>query len=251
MDPVPLLSAANLHKTYRKHAIQVPVLRGLDLDVCTGEFVSVVGASGSGKSTLLHLLGTLDRPDEGTIRLDGERIDDLPAARRDRLRNGTFGFIFQFYHLLPELTALENVLTPPMIAHSIWQWFGRRRALRRHATELLERVGLADRLRHRPRELSGGEMQRAAIARALVNRPRILLADEPTGNLDEATGSGIVHLLRDLNRQEGLTIIMVTHNTEIVSATDRVVRLVAGRVEGATASNSWLPVLSSPHLASG
>jgi lipoprotein-releasing system ATP-binding protein len=246
MDPVPLLSAANLHKTYRKHAIQVPVLRGLDLDVHAGEFVSVVGASGSGKSTLLHLLGTLDRPDEGCIRLAGERIDDLPSDRRDRLRNGTFGFIFQFYHLLPELTALENVLTPPMIAHSVWQWLVRRRQLRRQAAELLERVGLGDRLRHRPRELSGGEMQRAAIARALVNRPRILLADEPTGNLDEATGRDIVYLLRDLNRQEGLTIIMVTHNMEIVSATDRVVRLVAGRVEGATERQRGLCAVTEP-----
>jgi lipoprotein-releasing system ATP-binding protein len=246
MDPVPLLSAANLHKTYRKHAIAVPVLRGLDLDVYAGEFVSVVGASGSGKSTLLHLLGTLDRPDEGSIRLDGERIDDQPSERRDRLRNGTFGFIFQFYHLLPELTTLENVLTPQMIAHSVWQWFGKRRLLRQQATELLDRVGLGDRLRHRPRELSGGEMQRAAIARALINRPRILLADEPTGNLDEATGAGIVGLLRDLNRQEGLTIIMVTHNTEIVSATDRVVRLVAGRVEGSTERQRGLHAVTEP-----
>jgi lipoprotein-releasing system ATP-binding protein len=230
---VPLLSAVNLHKTYRKHAIRVPVLCGLDLDVCPGEFLSVVGASGSGKSTLLHLLGTLDQPDEGTIALEGQRIDNLPSDQRDRLRNQTFGFIFQFYHLLPELTALENVLVPSMIAHSVAGWLGQGRALRRWGTELLERVGLGHRLRHRPRELSGGEMQRAAIARALVNRPRVLLADEPTGNLDQATGADIVGLLRDLNQRDGVTIIMVTHNLDLVAEGDRVVRLVAGRVEEA------------------
>jgi lipoprotein-releasing system ATP-binding protein len=229
----PLLEAAGLYKTYRKHAIEVPVLQGLDLEVRAGEFLSVVGHSGSGKSTLLHLLGTLDRPDAGQVRLDGERIDNRPAEERDRLRNRTFGFIFQFYHLLPELTTLENVLVPQMIAHSVLGWLGRRRALRQQATEWLDRVGLGQRLRHKPRELSGGEMQRAAIARALINRPRILLADEPTGNLDADKGLEIIRLLRDLNRQEQLTIIMVTHNPEIVSATDRVVRLVKGHAEEA------------------
>jgi lipoprotein-releasing system ATP-binding protein len=232
-DSVPLLAAVGLYKTYRKHAIEVPVLQGLTLEVHDGEFLSVAGHSGSGKSTLLHLLGTLDRPDQGRILLAGERIDNQPAERRDRLRNATFGFIFQFYHLLPELTTLENVLMPQMIAQSVWGWLGRRRALRQQAAELLDRVGLGHRLGHKPRELSGGEMQRAAIARALINRPRILLADEPTGNLDADKGLEIVRLLRDLNRQERLTIIMVTHNLEIVSATDRVVRLVKGRVEEA------------------
>jgi lipoprotein-releasing system ATP-binding protein len=229
-----VLSATGLHKAYRKYKIRTEVLRGLDLDVHQGEFLSVVGASGSGKSTLLHLLGVLDRPDKGEIRLDGNRIDDLPPKRRDHLRNQTFGFIFQFYHLLPELTTLENVLMPQMIAHSVLSWFGRRRELRSRAVELLDRVGLGHRLRHRPRELSGGEMQRAAVARALINRPRVLLADEPTGNLDAENGAAVVALLRDLNRQERLTIIMVTHNMDIVAGTDRVVRLVQGRVEGGT-----------------
>jgi lipoprotein-releasing system ATP-binding protein len=232
-DPVPLLRAVDLHKTYRKNAHKVDVLRGLSLDVQPGEFVSITGASGSGKSTLLHLLGTLDRPDRGQIRLEGRRIDNLPSRARDQLRNGTFGFIFQFYHLLPELDTLENVLTPQMIATSFLGWLGRGRQLRRQATALLERVGLGHRLRHRPRELSGGEMQRTAIARALMGSPRILLADEPTGNLDAATGAQIVGLLRDLNRHEGLTIVMVTHNLDIVAETDRVVRLVEGRVEAA------------------
>jgi lipoprotein-releasing system ATP-binding protein len=233
LDSAPLLSAHNLHKTYRKNAVVVPVLGGLDLRVGPGEFLCVVGASGSGKSTLLHLLGTLDQPDEGRIYLEGRRIDNVPARQRDELRNGTFGFIFQFYHLLPELTALENVLMPQMIEHSVFGWWARRRELKKRAGEVLERVGLGHRLRHKPRELSGGEMQRAAIARALVNRPRVLLADEPTGNLDADTGADIVRLLRDLNRQEGLTIVMVTHNLELVGESDRVVRLVSGRVEEA------------------
>ncbi len=231
LDSVPLLSAVNVHKSYGKNAAKVEVLRGLNLDVAEGEFVSVLGASGSGKSTMLHLLGTLDRPDQGEILLEGERIDNGPSETRDRLRNRTFGFIFQFYHLLPELNALENVLMPQMIAPSFWSWLVQGRGLKKRGRALLERVGLGHRWRHRPRELSGGEMQRAAIARALINRPRVLLADEPTGNLDAATGAHIIALLRDLNRSDGLTIIMVTHNLDIVADTDRVVRLVEGHVE--------------------
>jgi lipoprotein-releasing system ATP-binding protein len=230
-ETAPILTATNLHKTYRKDAVEVPVLRGLDLEVYPGEFLSVVGASGSGKSTMLHLLGTLDKPDEGQVCLDGERIDNLPGDRRDTLRNQTFGYIFQFYHLLPELSTLENVLVPQMIAHSLFSWLRYRGEMKKRATHLLERVGLGHRLTHKPRELSGGEMQRAAIARALINQPRILLADEPTGNLDATNGADIIGLLRDLNRQDGLTIIMVTHNLDIVAETDRVVRMVEGRVE--------------------
>jgi lipoprotein-releasing system ATP-binding protein len=235
-----MLTAVNLHKTYRKHKIEVPVLRGLDLEVYAGELLSIVGASGSGKSTLLHLLGTLDKPDLGSIHLEGRRIDNVPADQREALRNRTFGFIFQFYHLLPELTTLENVLMPGMITHSLFAWFGERRALRRRASQLLEQVGLGHRLRHKPRELSGGEMQRAAIARALINEPRILLADEPTGNLDAGNAAEIMGLLRDLNRQEGLTIIMVTHNHDLAAETDRVVKMTAGRMEhqGLECSNS-------------
>ncbi len=231
VDNAPVLAAAGLCKTYHKNAEKVRFLNGLDLDVEGGEFVSIVGASGSGKTTLLHLLGTLDKPDGGRVFLEGQRIDNLPSERRDLLRNQTFGFIFQFYHLLPELNTLENVLVPQMIAHSVFGWLGKRRELKQRAQKLLDRVGLGHRLKHKPRELSGGEMQRAAIARALVNEPRILLADEPTGNLDTSTGLEIFTLLRDLNRQEGLTIIMVTHNLDLAGDTDRVVRLVAGRVE--------------------
>lgn len=225
-----LLAARNLHKTYRKHAVMVPVLRGVDLEVRQGEFLCVIGQSGSGKSTMMHLLGTLDWPDEGSIQLEGKRIDNLPTAERDRLRNETFGFIFQFYHLLPELDTVENVLAPRMIQHSVFSWLRHGRALRKEAKEMLERVGLGHRLTHKPRELSGGEMQRAAIARALINRPRILLADEPTGNLDASTGQEIIKLLRDLNRNEGLTIVMVTHNMDLVHETDRVVKLAGGQI---------------------
>jgi lipoprotein-releasing system ATP-binding protein len=239
-----MLKAEKLFKTYRRHAVQVRVLTGLELEVRTGEFLSIVGASGSGKSTLLHLLGTLDAPDSGTISLDGKRIDNLPARERDLLRNKTFGYIFQFYHLLPELNTLDNVLMPAYIAHSTTGWWKSRAKWRARAEELLKKVGLGHRLKHRPRELSGGEMQRAAVARALLAQPRVLLADEPTGNLDAETGGEIVRLLRDLNREEGVTIVMVTHNLDIVHATDRVVRMVGGTVT--EDSRSFQP---RPHLA--
>jgi lipoprotein-releasing system ATP-binding protein len=225
-----MLTATNLHKTYRRHAVQVRVLNGLNLEVRTGEFLSIVGASGSGKSTLLHLLGTLDAPDSGQIHLDGKRIDALAARERDLLRNRTFGYIFQFYHLLPELNTLDNVLMPAYIGHSTLNWWQTRGQWRRRAEDLLKKVGLGHRLKHRPRELSGGEMQRTAIARALLMNPRVLLADEPTGNLDSETGIEIVRLLREINREEGVTIVMVTHNLDLVCVTDRVVRMVGGVV---------------------
>jgi lipoprotein-releasing system ATP-binding protein len=208
------------------------VLRGVELEVEHGELLAVVGASGSGKSTLLHLLGLLDAPDAGEVLLEGARIDDRPPGDRDLLRNRTFGFIFQFYHLLPELSALENVLMPHLIGRSFWSYWRQRHPLRKEATALLERVGLGHRLTHLPAELSGGEMQRAAIARALAGRPAVLLADEPTGNLDAGSGQGILELLRDLNRERGLTMIVVTHDQNIASQADRVVRLAAGRIEG-------------------
>src|SRR5215210_5379896 len=155
MSPFPLLAARDVHKSYRRHKHVLNVLQGVELALYHGEFLCVVGRSGCGKSTLLHLLGTLDQPDQGMILLDGERIDNVPAKRRDQLRNETFGFIFQFYHLLPELTALENVLMPALISSTVLGWLWKRREVRRRATELLERVGLGERLHHRPRELSG------------------------------------------------------------------------------------------------
>jgi lipoprotein-releasing system ATP-binding protein len=225
-----MLIADQLHKTYRRYANKVHVLNDLSLEVHRNEFLSIVGASGSGKSTLLHLMGTLDKPDRGSIYLDGKRIDNVSGRERDKLRNQTFGFIFQFYHLLPELSCLENVLIPMMVGTSVWNWWGRKKEARKRAEEILSRVGLSHRLKHKPRELSGGEMQRTAIARALVAKPRVLFADEPTGNLDVDSGHEIVHLLRDLNQNDGVTIIMVTHNLDIVSSTNRVVRMVAGRI---------------------
>jgi lipoprotein-releasing system ATP-binding protein len=226
-----LLGAKKLFKSYRKGKHIIPVLRGVDFSVRAGEFVAVVGQSGSGKSTLLHLLGTLDRPDVGEIHFEGNRIDDLPAAARDVLRNKYFGMIFQFYHLLPELTALENVLLPRMIADgALRYWLTKRQQVER-AQHLLNLVGLSHRLTHRPKELSGGEMQRAAIARALIAEPRLLFADEPTGNLDQQTGMEIMKLLRTLNAEQNLTIVMVTHDQAIAAQADRTVRLVEGLVE--------------------
>ena len=234
--PQPHITAVALEKAYRKGEHRVPVLRGVDIEIQRGEFVSIVGQSGSGKSTLLHLLGLLDCPDVGEIVLEAERIDDLPRKSRDMLRNRVFGFIFQFYHLLPELSLLENVLAPLMIRHSIWQYWKRRREYTDRAREIIAKVGLEHRIKHRPSELSGGEMQRTAVARALVIHPEILLADEPTGNLDTETGQEIIDLLASLNVQERLTIIMVTHNHDLIAETDRVVRMQAGRVEAACTS---------------
>jgi lipoprotein-releasing system ATP-binding protein len=229
-EPGTFLEAVGIYKTYRKGKHEVPVLNGVDLAIKQGEFVSIVGQSGSGKSTLLHLLGTLDAPDEGEIHFDGERVDNLRPKLRDALRNRELGMIFQFYHLLPELSALENVLMPGMIGHSIWSYWSKRRELAQRAEALLERVGMSHRLRHTPRELSGGEMQRTAIARALISSPRLLLADEPTGNLDRETGRGVMDLLLRLHKEEGLTIVMVTHDESLAKETDRTVRLVAGKV---------------------
>jgi len=227
------LEAVGLTKSYRKASVEIPVLKGVDLGVRGGEFLAIVGQSGSGKSTLLHLLGTLDAPDNGSVVFNGRRIDNLPASERDRLRNQRFGMIFQFYHLLPELTTLENVLTPLMIGKGVLGFLRDRETYQASATRLLDLVGLSHRLKHRPRELSGGEMQRAAIARALVASPKLLLADEPTGNLDLATGREILELLCSLNQRQDLTIVMVTHDHAIAERADRVVRLVDGRIEGA------------------
>ncbi len=226
----PQLMATGLKKNYHKGPVEVPVLRGVSLAVRQGEFLAIVGPSGCGKSTLLHLLGTLDVPDAGEIYFQNRRIDNISSAQRDRLRNRDFGMIFQFYHLLPEMTTLENVLAPLMIAHGAWAYWKQRHKFRALAEELLARVGLDHRLKHRPRELSGGEMQRAAIARSLITKPSLLLADEPTGNLDQESGRDIIKILRDLNEQQLLTIVMVTHDPAIAAATDRTIRLADGRV---------------------
>jgi lipoprotein-releasing system ATP-binding protein len=224
------LGCRGLFKSYSKGEFGIPVLQGIDLDVRQGEFLAIVGQSGSGKSTLLHLLATLDRPDAGAITFEGHRIDNTPASARDLLRNKYFGMVFQFYHLLPELSALQNILAPAMIAESTLGYLRRRSSYRRRAFELLDVVGLSQRAKHKPRELSGGEMQRAAIARALLMRPKVLMADEPTGNLDRSTGEQIMRMLKDLNRRENLTIVMVTHDPWIASQADRTVQLVEGKI---------------------
>ncbi len=229
--PTPHISTVAIEKSYRKGEHKIPVLRGVEISAVRGEFLAIVGQSGSGKSTLLHLMGLLDGPDVGEVILDGDRIDDLPATTRDSLRNRVFGFIFQSYHLLPELSLLENVMSPLMIRHSPLAFWRRRKEFQALAEDIIEKVGLSHRLKHRPSELSGGEMQRAAIARALVAQPEILLADEPTGNLDATTGGEIMALLTRLNDQENLTIIMVTHDDAVAHQADRIVRLSEGRTQ--------------------
>lgn len=227
----PLLSCRQLCKSYRKASVEIPVLRGADFAVAEGAFQAIVGQSGSGKSTLLHLLGTLDQPDSGEIHFEGNRIDSVSTRRRDTLRNRSLSLVFQFYHLLPELTTVENVLLPAMISSSTFHYWRQKRAFRQRAIDLLELVGLSHRLKHRPRELSGGEMQRVAIARSLMLEPKILLADEPTGNLDQETGEGIMEVLRSLNQNRGLTIVMVTHDHAIADQADSVLRMAEGRIE--------------------
>ena len=223
-----MLLVKGITKSYSKKRLTIPVLKGVNFSVRKGEFVSIVGQSGSGKSTLLHLLGTLDAPDSGEIYFGGEQIDSLSVARREWLRNHYIGFIFQFYHLLPELTALENVLSPLMIRTGIVEYMLKRRKFHAKARLLMEQVGLSHRLKHKPSELSGGEMQRTAIARALISEPQILLADEPTGNLDAASATEVIQLLRQLCTLHKLTVIMVTHDPGIAAIADRSVQMVDG-----------------------
>ena len=227
-----MLLVKGITKSYSKKRLTIPVLKGVNFSVRMGEFVSIVGQSGSGKSTLLHMLGTLDVPDSGEIYFGGERIDSLPHARRDCLRNSTIGFIFQFYHLLPELTALENVLSPLMIRAGLFEYWRKRRRFHERAKLLLEQVGLSHRLKHKPNELSGCEMQRTAIARALISEPQLLLADEPTGNLDATSAKEVIGLLRQLCTLHKLTVVMVTHDHDIAAVADRTVQMVDGVIVG-------------------
>lgn len=239
----PLLQAAGIHKSYLMGRKPLDVLRGCDLAVRPGEFVAIMGKSGSGKSTLLHILGALDVPQEGQVHFRGQTVFAPPRQRwlrtsaldilsrherqRIRLRRFAFGFVFQFYHLLPELNVLENVLLARMVGSSTWRWTGARAAARRDALAILARVGLQERLKHRPNELSGGERQRVAIARALVHKPEILLADEPTGNLDAEAGAALMELLKGLHA-DGQTIVLVTHDPGVANQADRILRLEGG-----------------------
>jgi len=214
----------------------VRVLRGASLEVEPGEFLVVRGSSGSGKSTLLHLLGALDIPDRGTVEFHSENIFAWPDSARRSFRNAKVGFVFQFYHLFPELNVLENVIAARMVGLSWWQWRTGKSEATRDAHALLDRMGLGQRLKHRPSELSGGERQRVAIARALLNRPTLLLADEPTGNLDERIGSEILGLLVEFNKA-GQTMIMVTHDSKVASNAHRCVQLGEGVIrEGSTST---------------
>ncbi len=270
-----ILRCEHIHKSYSLGRTELHVLRGIDLSIPRGQFVSIIGNSGSGKSTLLHVLSGLDVPQRGQVYFENEAIfepegirklprgrdteadepfarkgqrEDAPATgrtgpkgpsasttatlepRRNELLNSAFGFVFQFYHLLPEFNVLENVLLPAMVGHSIAGWLEQRVRIENRARMLLDRVGLGDRLNHRPSELSGGERQRVAIARALMNEPRVLFADEPTGNLDTRTGRGIFDLLKTLN-EAGQTIVIVTHDRDLAAETHAVVQLVDGRVK--------------------
>ena len=218
-----LIRAHDLRRTYRLGPTEVHALRGVDLAVAQGEFVAIMGASGSGKSTLLHLLGCLDRPSAGAYRLDGTAVESLSDAELSRLRNQRIGFVFQAFNLILQHNVLENVELP-LVYGGIGRTIRRKRSL-----EILQQVGLGKKIHHRPTELSGGEVQRVAVARALAVEPLLLLADEPTGNLDTQTGEGIMKLFADLNYR-GTTILMVTHNRDIAAYADRLVEMRDGRI---------------------
>ena len=222
--PSSLIRVEDLHKSFSSGGVSLHVLKGVSLEIRSAEILAVVGASGAGKSTLLHILGTLERPSSGRVLYEGQDPFRLSDRDLSAFRNRYVGFVFQFHHLLPEFTALENVMLPALI-----QGQDRSRAAHR-AAELLERVGLGERLGHRPGELSGGEQQRVALARALVQAPRVVLADEPTGNLDTPTGDAVFRLIQELNRELGTTFVLVTHNERLAAKAHRVVRLVDGEV---------------------
>jgi predicted ABC-type transport system involved in lysophospholipase L1 biosynthesis ATPase subunit len=222
-----ILEARDIRREFVLLRNRIAVLQGVDLEILKGEALAIMGASGAGKSTLLHVLGGLDRPTNGAVRYKDADLYRLSAARRADIRAHSFGFVFQSYHLLPELSVLENVLLPVM--HR-WNWVRKAAAYRAHAEELLDQVGLQHRARHRPMELSGGEQQRAALARALMNEPEIVFADEPTGNLDSQTGETVLRYLFQLTRERGHTLVLVTHNDAVAAACDRTLHMRDGRL---------------------
>jgi len=228
-----LIELRDIHKAYHLGEVDVPVLKGISLRVAQGELVALMGTSGSGKSTLMNILGCLDHPTTGEYWLDGEEISGLSSKQRARVRKRMIGFVFQTFNLLPRTSALENVVMPLAYVEDIAE-----RQMRQRATELLQKVGLAERLDHQPSQLSGGQQQRVAIARSLVNQPRILLADEPTGNLDSRTSEEILQMFQDLNRSDGLTIILVTHDPGVANHAQRIVRIRDGLIEDSTVATA-------------
>lgn len=219
-----LLQVNNVSKRYHEGSIDTQVLSGVNLSITKGEQVAIVGSSGSGKSTLLHIMGTLDKPSSGEVMFDGEDLYRLSPSRQAAIRNQELGFIYQFHHLLPEFTALENVAMPGLIQKRP------RQEVEQEATELLNRVGLGHRLHHTPAEMSGGERQRTAIARALINRPKLVLADEPTGNLDAASGDTVYELIRELGSQLGTAFVVVTHDPKLAARMDRQLKMQDGQL---------------------
>jgi len=225
-----LIELKDVHKTYYLGEVAVPVLRGITLNVARGELVALMGASGSGKSTLMNLLGCLDHASSGEYWLDGQEISKLTANEYARLRNRTIGFVFQSFNLLPRTTALENVMMPLTYSRENVS----EQQKKQRAADLLRKVGLADRIDHQQSQLSGGEQQRVAIARSLVNHPRILLADEPTGNLDSRTSAELLQMFRQLNQADGITVILVTHDPVVAQYAQRIIRIKDGLLEGSS-----------------
>ena len=223
--PDTIIACRDVRKVYNDGSRELVVLGGVDLEVPEGKLLTITGPSGVGKSTLLHIMGTLDKPSSGDVFFRGENLRSLGSAKINHIRNREVGFVFQFYHLLPEFTALENVMMAALCKGA------RRKDCLARAEELLEQVGLSERTTHKPGQLSGGEQQRVAIARALFNRPAVLLCDEPTGNLDERTGAGIVELLCELNKNAGVTLVIVTHDDSIAVKADHWVSLHAGHAQ--------------------
>ena len=224
MSDRPLIQVLDLHKSFKMEGMELTVLKNINATIARGEMLAIVGASGAGKSTLLHILGTLDRPTSGTVLFDGQDVFRLSDQKQAEFRNRRIGFVFQFHHLLPEFTALENVCMPGYIQSRPAT------EVRAEAAALLKDVGLDHRVRHKPGELSGGEQQRVAVARALIQRPDLVLADEPTGNLDTHTGDALFNLMRTLNRSRGITFIIVTHNEKLSAQADRIIHMEDGQI---------------------
>jgi lipoprotein-releasing system ATP-binding protein len=225
-----ILEAKGIRKVFTLGEQRLEILQNVDFSVNRGEMKGIVGSSGAGKSTLLHILGLLDRPDSGELVFDGEPINFSARGRNAQIRSKRIGFVFQFYHLLPELNALENVMLNPMMDNGVLSWLSRKKEARQEAADLLASLGLGERLRHRPPMLSGGERQRVAIARALLSKPSLLLCDEPTGNLDEYTSETIVALLFRINEERGQAMVVVTHNESLADRLPKLHRLSEGRL---------------------